>query len=60
MNATHVFKLWVMGLCGVATLAFTPVLDITPAFAHGERSQEPFLRMRTVNWYDTEWVRKID
>jgi methane/ammonia monooxygenase subunit B len=58
MNAKHVFKLWVMGLCGVATLAFTPVLDITPAFAHGERSQEPFLRMRTVNWYDTEWVGK--
>ena len=57
MNAKNVFKLWVLGLCGTATLAFTPAFT-TPAFAHGERSQEPFLRMRTVNWYDTEWVGK--
>jgi methane/ammonia monooxygenase subunit B len=55
MNAKKVFKLWVLGLCGMATLAVTPAL-ITPAFAHGERSQEPFLRMRTVNWYDTKWL----
>ncbi len=58
MNAKQAFKRWVLGFCGVATLAFTPVVDVTPAFAHGERSQEPFLRMRTVNWYDTEWVGK--
>ena len=58
MTAKHVFKLWMIRLCGVVTLAATPALDITPAFAHGERSQEPFLRMRTVNWYDTEWVGK--
>lgn len=58
MNVKHVFKLWMLGFCGVATLAFTPVFDATPALAHGERSQEPFLRMRTVNWYDTEWVGK--
>jgi methane/ammonia monooxygenase subunit B len=57
MNAKHVFKLWVLGLCGMATLAFTPAFT-TPALAHGERSQEPFLRMRTVNWYDTKWVGK--
>ena len=55
MNAKHVFKQLVLGLCGVATLAFAPVFDAAPALAHGERSQEPFLRMRTVNWYDTEW-----
>lgn len=58
MNVKHVFKLWMLGFCGVATLAFTPVFDAAPALAHGERSQEPFLRMRTVNWYDTEWVGK--
>ena len=58
MNAKNVLKFCMIGLCGMATLAFTPALDTTPAFAHGERSQEPFLRMRTVNWYDTEWVGK--
>jgi methane/ammonia monooxygenase subunit B len=58
MNAKKTFKLWMLGFCGVATLAVTPVFESTPAFAHGERSQEPFLRMRTVNWYDTEWVGK--
>lgn len=57
MKAKKSFKLWVIGLCGMATLAVTPAF-ITPAFAHGERSQEPFLRMRTVNWYDTKWVGK--
>jgi methane/ammonia monooxygenase subunit B len=58
MNAKKVFKLWILGFCGMATLAVSPVFEATPAFAHGERSQEPFLRMRTVNWYDTEWVGK--
>jgi methane/ammonia monooxygenase subunit B len=58
MNVKHVFKQGILGFCGVATLAFTPVFDAAPALAHGERSQEPFLRMRTVNWYDTEWVGK--
>ena len=54
MNTKNVFKLCVIGFCGMAALAFTLVLDTAPAAAHGERSQEPFLRMRTVNWYDTE------
>ncbi|HXW30678.1 MAG TPA: bacterial ammonia monooxygenase, subunit AmoB [Xanthobacteraceae bacterium] len=26
-----------------------------PALAHGERNQEPFLRMRTVHWYDIKF-----
>lgn len=26
-----------------------------PAVAHGERNQEPFLRMRTTHWYDVTW-----
>lgn len=25
------------------------------AGAHGEKSQEPFLRMRTIMWYDVQW-----
>jgi methane/ammonia monooxygenase subunit B len=27
----------------------------TAAFAHGERNQEPFLRMRSVHFYDLKW-----
>jgi hypothetical protein len=25
------------------------------AFAHGERAQEPSLRLSTIQWYDTKW-----
>lgn len=53
------FKLGVIGLYGVAygvaTLALTVALDVSPVAAHGERSQEPFLRMRTIQWYDMKW-----
>ena len=27
----------------------------TAAFAHGERAQEPSLRLSTIQWYDTKW-----
>ena len=54
MNAKNLFKLGVVGLYGMATLALS-TLDISPAAAHGERSQEPFLRMRTIQWYDMKW-----
>lgn len=55
MNAKNLFKRGVLGLAGMATLALTVALDISPAAAHGERSQEPFLRMRTIQWYDMKW-----
>ena len=29
--------------------------DVPTAGAHGEKSQEPFLRMRTIMWYDVQW-----
>lgn len=25
------------------------------AFAHGERATEPYIRTRTVHWYDVTW-----
>ncbi len=61
MNIKNLLKLGVLGqvsfgiLYGAATLALTLVLDVSPAVAHGERSQEPFLRMRTTQWYDMKW-----
>jgi len=55
MNAKNLFKLCVIGSLGMATLGLTLVFNASPAAAHGERSQEPFLRMRTAQWYDTRW-----
>ena len=55
MNAKKLFKLCVIGSLGMATLGLTVVFNTSPASAHGERSQEPFLRMRTAQWYDTRW-----
>ena len=55
MNAKNLIKQGVVGLCGAAALAMGLMLDIQPAAAHGERSQEPFLRMRTIQWYDMKW-----
>ncbi len=38
------------------TIVLAAGLPFAPrAFAHGERNQEPFLRMRTAHWYDVTW-----
>ena len=35
--------------------------SVTPAFAHGEKAQQPALRMRTVHWFDVDLsTRKLD
>jgi methane/ammonia monooxygenase subunit B len=38
-------------LLGIIFLAFMP----TQSHAHGERAQEPYLRTRTLQWYDVTW-----
>ena len=48
MNAKHLIKRGITGLCSVAALGMALTLDISPAADHDERSQEPFLRMRTI------------
>jgi len=63
MNIKSILKLSVLGLygaaIGAASLAVTLVVDVAPAAAHGERSQEPFLRMRSIQWYDLRWQPKV-
>jgi len=63
MSIKNIFKLGVMGLygaaVGAATLALTVAVDVAPVAAHGERSQEPFLRMRSIQWYDMKWQPKV-
>jgi methane/ammonia monooxygenase subunit B len=39
-----------------AGVAFA-ALGAAPASAHGEKSQQAFLRMRTLNWYDVSWSK---
>jgi methane/ammonia monooxygenase subunit B len=63
MNIRSIFKVGVLGLygaaIGAASLALTLAVDVKTAAAHGERSQEPFLRMRTIQWYDLKWQPKV-
>jgi methane/ammonia monooxygenase subunit B len=49
----RVVRLWILGLAVAGALTTLPAA--TPAAAHGERSQQAFLRMRTLNWYDVKW-----
>lgn len=48
-------RIWAFGF--VAAIAATTLPVATPAAAHGERSQQAFLRMRTLNWYDVKWSK---
>jgi methane/ammonia monooxygenase subunit B len=50
MNKTTVFKKSVL-----ISLLF---IVTTVVYAHGERNQEPFLRMKTLHWYDATWSVK--
>lgn len=42
---------------GAAAVVAATTFAATPAAAHGERSQQAFLRMRTLNWYDVKWSK---
>jgi len=45
-------KLTLTALAGMA--GFLSVLP-QPAIAHGERATEPYIRTRTIHWYDVTW-----
>jgi len=47
----------VLGGLALATAALSLVAP-TPVDAHGEKAQAPFLRMRTIQWYDVHWGKK--
>jgi methane/ammonia monooxygenase subunit B len=45
-------------LAAMGAAAVVAVLGASaPAEAHGEKSQQAFLRMRTLNWYDVKWSK---
>lgn len=43
-------------LCALAALTLLPAIAPLPAMAHGERATEPYIRTRTVQWYDVKWT----
>jgi len=34
------------------------MLTLQPVMAHGEKNLEPYVRMRTIQWYDVQWSRQ--
>jgi methane/ammonia monooxygenase subunit B len=48
---TH-FKTWLLALIALTVMSGLPM---SSAQAHGEKALEPFIRMRTIQWYDVQW-----
>ncbi|MGR9108570.1 MAG: bacterial ammonia monooxygenase, subunit AmoB, partial [Gammaproteobacteria bacterium] len=45
-------------MLGAMFLSLAGVILIPDAvYAHGEKALEPFIRMRTIQWYDVQWTR---
>jgi methane/ammonia monooxygenase subunit B len=42
-------------LLAVSLIATTSALISSPVLAHGERATEPYIRTRTIHWYDVTW-----
>ena len=42
----------------LAAAAALTLLDVRQAIAHGERSQEPYLRTRATQWFDVDWTKR--
>ena len=42
-------------LLALAVGAVALAVGVPQSWAHGERAQEPFLRMRSIQWYDVAW-----
>jgi methane/ammonia monooxygenase subunit B len=46
------FKPWILALVCLNVLS---LFAVPSAQAHGEKALEPFIRMRTIQWYDVQW-----
>jgi len=42
-------------LCGLGALTILLAVAPPQAMAHGERATEPYIRTRTIQWYDVKW-----
>jgi len=52
-------KLVKLAAFGAAAAVAATLGAVAPASAHGEKSQQAFLRMRTLNWYDVAWSKTL-
>ena len=43
-------------LLGIIFSAY--MFTLQPVMAHGEKALEPFIRMRTIQWYDVQWSKQ--
>lgn len=46
------------GLLFLGFILSVYMLNIQPIMAHGEKALEPFIRMRTIQWYDVQWSKQ--
>ncbi|SJM89293.1 Particulate methane monooxygenase alpha subunit [Crenothrix polyspora] len=46
------------GLLLLGTILSVYLLTLQPVMAHGEKNLEPYVRMRTVQWYDVQWSKQ--
>jgi methane/ammonia monooxygenase subunit B len=51
-----IMKRWPLKLAEYSVIGVLMMIaTVSGVSAHGERTQEPFLRMRTTQWYDVKW-----
>ncbi|WP_251827580.1 bacterial ammonia monooxygenase, subunit AmoB [Methylovulum psychrotolerans] len=46
------------GLLFLAMIFAVYITTLQPAMAHGEKNLEPYVRMRTIQWYDVQWSKQ--
>ena len=51
-------KLLVKCVLSLGFILSVYTLNIPSAMAHGEKALEPFIRMRTIQWYDVQWDKQ--
>ena len=51
-------NLFVKCMVSVGFILSLYTLNIETVMAHGEKALEPFIRMRTIQWYDVQWDKQ--
>jgi methane/ammonia monooxygenase subunit B len=51
---THLVK-FLLSICCVFSVY---LINVQTVMAHGEKALEPFIRMRTIQWYDVQWSKQ--
>lgn len=57
-NTQERLQKFTKGLLLLGTILSVYLLTLQPVMAHGEKNLEPYVRMRTVQWYDVQWSKQ--